>query len=196
MVGPSPTFGSADDRHQAAASARKALRAARATSGGVAIKVPDAFHARLSPGGLIVASYVPIGTEADPTPFVRAAIDAGCIIALPHVADRANRPMRFLNWATEAALIAGPFGLHQPAADADEREPDIILTPLARLRPPCVTDWARGRAITTAPSPLTPMHCESVLRSRCRKSPHSLPMHGTSPSTLSPPKENGSSYDA
>ena len=69
------------------------------------------------------------GGEADPSPFARAAVDAGCIIALPHVVRR-SLPMRFLSWATEAALIAGPFGLHQPAEDAAELEPDIILTPL------------------------------------------------------------------
>ena len=38
--------------------------------------------------------------------------------------------MRFLAWQTEAALEAGPFGLSQPAADAAELRPDIILTPM------------------------------------------------------------------
>ena len=107
---------------------RKALRAARAASGDATIPVPDAFRVRLS-HGLTVASYVPVGSEADPSPFARAATDAGCVIALPHVVDR-ETPIRFLDWVTEAALVAGPFGLHQPVADADELEPDIILTPL------------------------------------------------------------------
>ena len=43
---------------------------------------------------------------------------------------RRDQPMRFLAWETEAALIAGPFGLHQPPADAAALAPDIILTPL------------------------------------------------------------------
>jgi len=38
--------------------------------------------------------------------------------------------MRFLAWETEATLVAGPFGLSQPAADAIELRPDVILTPL------------------------------------------------------------------
>ena len=38
--------------------------------------------------------------------------------------------MRFLAWETEAALVAGPHGLSQPAAHAIELRPDIILTPL------------------------------------------------------------------
>ena len=92
------------------------------------IAVPPAFLDRLE-RGLTVASYVPMGGEADPAPLARAAVEAGCEIVLPHVVDRAT-PLRFLAWDTEAALIAGPFGLHQPAHSAAERQPDIILTPL------------------------------------------------------------------
>lgn len=92
------------------------------------IQVPQAFRDRLS-HGLTVASYVPMGGEADPSPLARAAVEAGCEIVLPHVTGP-KPPLRFLAWDTEAALIAGPFGLHQPAETADERAPDIILTPL------------------------------------------------------------------
>jgi 5-formyltetrahydrofolate cyclo-ligase len=70
-----------------------------------------------------------VGGEADPAPLVRAAADAGCALALPHVVDRAT-PLRFLAWDVEVALAEGPFGLRQPAAHAAERTPDIILTPL------------------------------------------------------------------
>ena len=93
-----------------------------------AITVPDAFLARLS-HGLTVTSYVPMGSEADPSPLARAATEAGCVLALPHVIVR-SEPMRFLAWETEAALEAGPFGLSQPAADGIELRPDIILTPM------------------------------------------------------------------
>jgi 5-formyltetrahydrofolate cyclo-ligase len=92
------------------------------------IVVPSEFAARLS-HGLTVTSYVPMGSEADPSPLARAATDAGCVLALPHVTVR-SEPMRFLAWETEAALEAGPFGLSQPATDAIELRPDIILTPL------------------------------------------------------------------
>ncbi len=109
-------------------SIRAEMRAARAHFDGSAIMVPDAFLALLS-RGLTVTSYVPVGGEADPSPLARAAVEAGCTIALPHVIDRAT-PMRFLAWDTEAALVAGPFGLHQPAEAAAEHAPDIILTPL------------------------------------------------------------------
>ena len=92
------------------------------------ITVPDAFRARLD-RGLTVTSYVPIGSEADPSALARAAVEAGCVLALPHVTVR-SEPMRFLAWETEAALEAGPFGLSQPSALAAELLPDIILTPM------------------------------------------------------------------
>lgn len=92
------------------------------------VAVPDAFRARLA-RGMTLASYVPIGSEADPSPLARAAVEAGCVVALPHVVDRAT-PIRFLAWDTEAALVAGPFGLAQPADTAATLAPDIILTPL------------------------------------------------------------------
>ena len=92
------------------------------------IAVPDAFLARLD-RGLTVTSYVPIGSETDPSPLARAAVAAGCVLALPHVTVR-SEPMRFLAWETEAALEAGPFGLSQPSALAAELRPDIILTPM------------------------------------------------------------------
>ncbi|MCP3733389.1 5-formyltetrahydrofolate cyclo-ligase [Sphingomonas sp. RP10(2022)] len=110
-----------------------ALRARlRATRDGFvpagAIRVPDAFAARLTPG-LIVAAYIPIGSEADPAPFVTVARAARCRIALPHVTTRAA-PIRFLAWDDETPLEHGPFGLRQPAADAPELAPAVILTPL------------------------------------------------------------------
>lgn len=92
------------------------------------IEAPPEYRALLKPG-LTVTSYVPLGSEADPSRLARAAVEAGCVIALPHVTIR-TEPMRFLAWATEAALVSGPFGLQQPSADAAALAPDIILTPL------------------------------------------------------------------
>ena len=83
---------------------------------------------RLRPG-LVVATYRPIGGEAPPIRLDEAALEAGCTLALPHVVDR-ETPLRFLRWAGEPALVAGPFGLEQPHGDATEVAPDIILTPL------------------------------------------------------------------
>jgi 5-formyltetrahydrofolate cyclo-ligase len=107
---------------------RAALRAARDRGPGGTILVPDALRARLAPG-LAVASYFPIGSEADPSPLVQAAIEAGCALALPHVVDR-SKPLRFLTWLPGDPLVPGPFGLCQPVATALEIDPAIILTPL------------------------------------------------------------------
>ena len=106
---------------------RRTLRAARAAARGTHVPVPSLFTERLSPG-LVVATYRPVGSEADPAALVEAARRAGCTLALPHVADR-ETPLRFLSWDGEP-LVAGPFGLSQPALHAPEVAPDLILTPL------------------------------------------------------------------
>ena len=93
-----------------------------------AIEALPEFCALLQPG-LTVISYVSIGSEADPSLLARAAAEAGCVIALPHVTNR-TAPMRFLAWDTKDALVPGPFGLQQPHHMAPALVPDIILTPL------------------------------------------------------------------
>ena len=93
-----------------------------------AIEPPAPLLALLRPG-LVVASYRPIGSEADPAPLAQAALDAGCTLALPHVVDRAGT-LRFLAWHPDQALHPGPFGLAQPHEVNEELCPDIILTPL------------------------------------------------------------------
>ena len=109
---------------------RAALRARRDAfaAGGAAIPVDPAFLALLAPG-LIVASYVPVGGEADPAPLERAALACGCRLALPQVIDRAT-PLRFALHDAGAALVPGPFGLRQPPECAPEAVPDVVLTPL------------------------------------------------------------------
>ncbi|WP_267349537.1 5-formyltetrahydrofolate cyclo-ligase [Sphingomonas sp. GM_Shp_2] len=92
------------------------------------LPVPSAF-AGLLHGARTIASYMPVGAEADPAPFARAALTAGLRLALPHVVDRAT-PLRFLHWDGTSPLAAGPFGLLQPLPAAPPATPDIILTPL------------------------------------------------------------------
>jgi 5-formyltetrahydrofolate cyclo-ligase len=92
------------------------------------LQVPAPLHAQFAPG-LIVAAYVPIGSEADPAPLVSAARGAGCRIALPFVVDRAT-PLVFVPWNENDALIDGPFRLRQPALGDERLAPDLVLTPL------------------------------------------------------------------
>ncbi|KQM65139.1 5-formyltetrahydrofolate cyclo-ligase [Sphingomonas sp. Leaf17] len=127
---PSPSDDKRDRRARLRAARAGFAHAGFALDG--ALPVPDAFRRRLAPG-LTVASYVPLGDEADPAPFADAARDAGCRIALPHVAGRGAAKevdrMRFL-YPCGRDLENGPYGLLQPPADAAEAVPDIVLTPL------------------------------------------------------------------
>lgn len=97
------------------------------TIGGV-IEPPPALLDRFTPG-TIVSSYIPMGSEADPSAIAFAAAQRGCTIVLPHVTSRES-PARFHAWHPGEPLIAGPLGLQQPSTDNAEMEPDIILTPL------------------------------------------------------------------
>ena len=92
------------------------------------IVAPAAYVARLKPG-MVVATYVPIGSEADPSQLAAAAAERGCMLALPHVVDRIS-PIRFLGWDSGEPLEQGPFGLRQPFACRPEVAPEVILAPL------------------------------------------------------------------
>ncbi len=106
----------------------RAVRDAFAATRPPAIAPPEPYRALLKPG-LTIASYAPIGSEADPAPLAAAAIEAGCGLALPHVTSR-TAPLRFLAWHPDHDLAPGPFGLSQPLDHAEQVAPDIILTPL------------------------------------------------------------------
>ena len=111
-------------------SLRARLRAARdafaARTDGT-ILPPQGFVERLR-AGAVIATYIPLGSEADPAHLAAAAIEHGCRLALPHVIGRAE-PLRFLAWSPGEPLAEGPFGLRQPH-QGPEIAPDIILTPL------------------------------------------------------------------
>jgi 5-formyltetrahydrofolate cyclo-ligase len=110
---------------------RAKLRADRdlfAAEASAAILAPEGFAGRLR-AGMIVATYAPVGSEADPSHLAAAAVAAGCRLALPFVVDRAA-PIRFLAWEIGAPLVAGPYNLRQPDPSSPEVAPDVILTPL------------------------------------------------------------------
>lgn len=110
---------------------RARLRAERdrfASESCVAILAPPGFAERLKPD-MTIATYIPLGSEADPAQLAAAAASLGCRLALPHVVDRAA-PIRFLGWEFGDPLTDGPYGLRQPDATREEVAPDVILTPL------------------------------------------------------------------
>jgi 5-formyltetrahydrofolate cyclo-ligase len=113
---------------------RAALRARRdahvlgGASGFDTGRMPPGLRDRLS-SSRTVAGYVAIGSEIDPTPLMDAAAALGARLALPLTTSRKD-PIRFVEWARGNALVAGPFGLLQPASAAQAVEPDLILTPM------------------------------------------------------------------
>jgi 5-formyltetrahydrofolate cyclo-ligase len=91
-------------------------------------KIPSPLGKLLQPGK-IVAGYVAIGSEVDPSALLAQAHALGSEIALPHVTGR-SAPMRFMRWTPGDDLVPGPFGLKQPAENRPECRPDVILAPL------------------------------------------------------------------
>jgi 5-formyltetrahydrofolate cyclo-ligase len=76
-----------------------------------------------------VAAYLAVGGEIDPLPALEAAHRRGLDTALPHLADR-HADMRFLRWSPGDPLVAGPYGLLQPVANAPEIVPALVFAPL------------------------------------------------------------------
>ncbi len=105
----------------------RSLRRAFVAAGQPALVPPSLFLNALREG-MIVASYVPVGSEADPSRFEAAALYAGATLAWPVVVDR-DSPITF-HPAPGGQMVDGPFGLKQPSGDTAPVVPDIILTPL------------------------------------------------------------------
>ena len=75
--------------------------------------------------------------EAPAAAYARFFRDAGHVIALPHFADRAA-PMTFRHHTDPYAqedLEVGPFGILQPASDAEALIPDVLFVPLVGFTP-------------------------------------------------------------
>ncbi len=80
--------------------------------------------------GMAVAGYMPTRGEIDPHPLMQALAARGARLALPLVVEPAA-PLSFRAWRSGDALARGRFGVLQPAIDAPELTPDIVLAPLA-----------------------------------------------------------------
>lgn len=113
----------------------RAARDAFVANGVPALAPPPAYLGALTPG-LIVATYLPLGSEADPIDLVHAAREAGCVLALPRTLNR-ETPISFHRWDADTTVEAGPYGLRQPTADAPLVSPDIVLVPLVAFDAAC-----------------------------------------------------------
>jgi 5-formyltetrahydrofolate cyclo-ligase len=75
-----------------------------------------------------VSAYLPIRTEIDPGPAMRALAASGLRLCLP-VIEGPGLPLRFREWTPGCALAAGPFGAAVPAA-GDWLTPATLIVPL------------------------------------------------------------------
>jgi 5-formyltetrahydrofolate cyclo-ligase len=80
--------------------------------------------------GLIVSGFMPIRSEINPLPLMRRYADAGAQLVLPAI-DGRRKPLRLRAWKIGDKLVTGQWNIREPAADAPELVPDLMLVPLA-----------------------------------------------------------------
>jgi 5-formyltetrahydrofolate cyclo-ligase len=81
------------------------------------------------PPGAIVSGFMPLKTEINPLPLMRALADAGARLALPVVAGK-GKPLTMRAFAFGEELASGVWGIREPKPEAPEVFPDILLVPL------------------------------------------------------------------
>lgn len=79
--------------------------------------------------GTVLAGFSPIKSEISPLPLLRRLAGAGARLALPVIAGR-GQPLTMRAWSFGAPLVEGVWGIREPAADAPEVSPDILIVPL------------------------------------------------------------------
>ncbi len=79
--------------------------------------------------GRVVSGYWPMGEELDPRPLMTALAAHGHRLALPATRG-AGRPLAFRAWQPGDRLLPAGFGTQEPAAEAAELSPQLLLVPL------------------------------------------------------------------
>ncbi|MEO1092280.1 MAG: 5-formyltetrahydrofolate cyclo-ligase [Pseudomonadota bacterium] len=82
-----------------------------------------------APDGRVLAGFWPLHDEVDLRPALVDWHRAGGAVLLPRV-QGPDAPLTFHRWTPGTALIAGAFGVQEPAADALSGTPDVLLVPL------------------------------------------------------------------
>lgn len=77
----------------------------------------------------VVSGFLPIGSEIDVLPSLRALTNLGLETCLPVVLQKAQ-PLIFRAWREGDALESGPLQTRHPLPAAKEVRPDILLVPL------------------------------------------------------------------
>ena len=86
-----------------------------------------AFAGRPPPA--IVAGFLAIGDEIDPTPLMQRLLDEGYRLCLP-VMEGKGKPLVFRAWAPGEPLAETTWGIREPLPEAPVLDPDIVLGPL------------------------------------------------------------------
>lgn len=93
---------------------------------------PPAPMASRVPADATIALYHPVGAEAPALGWARWFAEQGCTVALPWFAAR-DAAMAFRVWDNpwdDGQLVAGPWNALQPAGDAPEASPMLVVVPL------------------------------------------------------------------
>lgn len=112
--------------HDLAATARRALRGEDRKRATLAAS-ERAFESLLAKSGLI-GLYVAFGDELHPGHLIDRLAAAGRALALP-ATPRWNHPLAFRAWAPGDPLVKGRMNIPEPAPDAPEVFPDIVIAP-------------------------------------------------------------------
>jgi 5-formyltetrahydrofolate cyclo-ligase len=81
------------------------------------------------PPGAIVSGFMPMKSEINPLPLMRALADTGAALALPAVAGK-GKPLVMRAYVFGEPLASGVWGIREPRPDARQVDPDILLVPL------------------------------------------------------------------
>jgi 5-formyltetrahydrofolate cyclo-ligase len=86
------------------------------------------FPLRIAPG-TIVSGFMPLKSEINPLPLMKALAEIGAALALPVVTGR-GKPLVMRAWHWGEELASGVWGIREPKPEAPEVDPDILLVPL------------------------------------------------------------------
>lgn len=80
--------------------------------------------------GVVVSGFMPLKSEINPIPLMRALAAQGAQLALPVIQKR-GLPLTMRAYAIGDQLASGQWGIREPKPEAPEVFPDILLVPLA-----------------------------------------------------------------
>ena len=87
------------------------------------------FPLAIAPG-TVVSGFMPLKSEINPLPLMKALAAAGAQLALPAIAGR-GLPLTMRAYAFGDDFARGQWGIREPKPDRPEVFPDVLIVPLA-----------------------------------------------------------------